>query len=113
MHTAAHVTDAGEAPDHTVARTQVRDILERKVSQLPDMLRVVFVLRSVEDLTVPETAEALGIPQETVRIRHFRAKGLLRESLAKEVDLAEKDIYNFGGKHCDAVVANVLRRLPP
>jgi RNA polymerase sigma-70 factor (ECF subfamily) len=46
-----------------------------------------------------------------VRSRHFRAKSLLRESLAKEIDLAERDVFEFGGYDCDRVVAKVLGRL--
>jgi RNA polymerase sigma-70 factor (ECF subfamily) len=71
----------------------------------------VFVLRSVEELSVEETAECLGIPKETVRSRHFRAKGLLRESLARDVDLAERDLFEFQGSNCDAMVAGVLTQL--
>ena len=89
----------------------MRNALERKVDELPEILRVVFVLRSVEELSVEETAESLAIPQETVRTRYFRAKGMLRESLAKEVDLAEGDIFQFEGVHCDGIITNVLARL--
>ena len=106
-----NVADVAEGPDHAAARTQMRSILESKVGGLPEALRVVFVLRSVEELSVAETAETLGVTQETVRMRYFRAKGLLREALAREIDLAESDLYEFGGLHCDAVVASVLTKL--
>ena len=105
------VADVAEGPDHAAARTQMRSILESKVGGLPEALRIVFVLRSVEELSVAETADTLGITQETVRMRHFRAKGLLREALAREIDLAESDLYEFGGLHCDAVVASVQAKL--
>lgn len=108
---ASNVADPGVAPESALTRLQVREILERKVGELPEILRVVFVMRSVEELGVQDTAEVLGIPQETVRTRHFRAKALLRESLAREVDVAERDLYEFGGQHCDAVVAAVLEQL--
>jgi RNA polymerase sigma factor (sigma-70 family) len=108
MYVASNVTDDSNAPESTLARTQVCEILESKVSALPDILRIVFVMRSVEELSVQETAESLGVPQETVRTRHFRAKALLRESLEREVDSAEREIYGFGGSHCDALVASVL-----
>ena len=100
-----------EAPDTELARAQMRDLLERKLDELPENFRTVFVLRSVEEMSVDETAECLGIPEETVRSRHFRAKTMLRESLAQELDLAERDVFQFGGAHCDRVVANVLARL--
>ena len=111
MDSAARVPDGGEQPEQLVARTQIRRVLERKVGELPEIFRVVFMLRSVEDLSVDEIADILAISPETVRSRHFRAKGMLRESLAKEIDLAEADIYEFAGARCDSIVANVLARL--
>ena len=111
MDSVARVPDSGEQPEQLVARTQIRRVLERKVSELPEIFRVVFMLRSVEELSVEEIAAILAISPETVRSRHFRAKGMLRESLAKEIDLAEANIYEFAGAHCDSIVANVLARL--
>lgn len=108
----AGIADTAAEPDRLVARQQMRHVLERKVSELPEIFRVVFVLRSVEELSVEEIADTLGVAPETVRSRHFRARGLLRESLAKEIDLAEGDIFEFGGPHCDAIVEQVLACLP-
>jgi RNA polymerase sigma-70 factor (ECF subfamily) len=43
----------------------------------------------------------------------FKAAGLtLRESLAQDIDLAERDVFEFGGAHCDRIVQQVLQRLP-
>jgi len=100
-----------DSPPHALARSQMRALLERKLAQLPHQLRMVFVLRSVEELSVEETAQCLGIPEATVRTRHFRARSLLRESLAQDIDLAERDVFEFGGRHCDHIVASVLARL--
>jgi len=113
--TIENVCDIADAqvrpPDKEAGRAQMRAILETKVGELPEVFRAVFVLRSVEELTVEETADVLGLTAETVRSRHFRARGLLRESLARDVDLAERDLFDFGGRHCDAIVARVLARL--
>jgi len=100
-----------EPPDRALVRTQMRGLLERCLDDLPQAFRSVFVLRAVEELSVEETAQVLGIPEATVRSRHFRARSLLREALAQEIDLAERDLYEFGGAHCDRVVAAVLARL--
>jgi RNA polymerase sigma factor (sigma-70 family) len=100
-----------DLPDRILAREQIRVLVEQKLDELPESFRVVFVLRSVEDLSVEETAQCLDIPEATVRSRHFRARGLLREALAREVDLAERDLYEFGGGRCDQVTATVLKRL--
>jgi RNA polymerase sigma-70 factor (ECF subfamily) len=107
----AGVADQAEAPEHFVARTQLRAVLERKVVELPEAFRVVFVLRSLEELTFEEIAAILQVPAETARSRFFRARGLLRESLARDIDLAEANLFDFGGAHCDGVVASVLARL--
>ena len=111
LQAVARVPDSEELPDHAFARGQMRAVLERKVSELPEDFRIVFVLRAVEEMSVEETAQALEIPAETVRSRHFRAKALLRESLARELDLAERDLFEFGGRHCDALIAAVLAKL--
>lgn len=101
-----------DQPERLIAAAQMRVLLERKLDQLPESFRIVFVLRTVEELSVDETAECLGIAAETVRSRHFRARALLREALAQEIDLAERELFDFGGEHCDRVVANVMRSLP-
>jgi len=98
-------------PDSSLDVAQMRELIERKLQELPEHFRIVFVLRSVEELSVEETARCLEIPEETVRSRHFRAKGLLREALARQIDLAERDLYQFGGEHCDRLVVAVLARL--
>ncbi|QCP52878.1 RNA polymerase sigma factor [Trinickia violacea] len=100
-----------DTPDNAAARAEVRALLERKLDALPEAFRVVFVLRSVEEMSVEETAQCLDIPEATVRSRHFRAKSLLRESLAREIDLTERDLFEFGGAQCDRVVAKVMQTL--
>lgn len=100
-----------DAPEKMLVRAEMRALVERKVDELPKDFRVVFVLRSVEELSVEETADSLGIEQATVRSRHFRARSLLRESLAREIDVAERDLFDFGGAHCDRIVAAVNTRL--
>jgi RNA polymerase sigma factor (sigma-70 family) len=104
-------TSTMESPDGTTMRAQLKSLLERKIDALPESFRVVFVLRAIEELSVEETAACLELSEATVRTRHFRARSLLRESLASEMDLAERDVFEFGGMHCDRIVAAVLARL--
>ena len=99
------------SPDDALLRAQIRALLERKLDALPEAFRVVFVLRCVEELSVQETAQCLGIPEATVRTRQFRARSLLRESLAEDIDLAERDVFSFDGARCDGIVAAVLARI--
>ena len=100
-----------EQPEHAARRAQTRRLLEAKIDELPDAFRTVFVLRALEELSVEEAAVALGIPEATVRSRFFRARGLLREALSKEIDLAYGDAFAFAGARCDRIVAGVLAKL--
>lgn len=107
-----NVTDTSpEQPEDAAIRAEVRRLLEAKIDQLPDAFRTVFVLRAVEEMTAEEAGVCLGIPPATVRTRYFRAKGLLRESLAREIDFSMHDAFRFDGERCDRIVAGVLGRL--
>jgi RNA polymerase sigma-70 factor (ECF subfamily) len=98
-----------ETPERSAMRAETRRIVERRIDALPEVFRTVFVLRVVEEMTVEETAEALGVPEATVRTRLFRARSLLRESLAREVDLAVEDAFGFAGLRCERITEAVVR----
>lgn len=97
-------------PDRIAMRAQVRQLLEGRIDLLPEAFRRVFMLRAVQELSVEEVAEALGIPPATVRTRVFRARSLLRESLASDIDVSLADAFAFDGDRCDRMVAAVLGR---
>jgi RNA polymerase sigma-70 factor (ECF subfamily) len=99
-----------ESPVTTTLRAEMRELLERRIDELPVAFRTVFVMREVEEMTVDETAAALEIPATTVRTRLFRARALLRNSLANEIDIATRDVFGFAGARCDRIVAAVLER---
>jgi RNA polymerase sigma-70 factor (ECF subfamily) len=61
-------------------------------------------------MSVEEVAQALDIPAATVRTRFFRARSLLRESLAQEMDAGLSEAFAFDGARCDRIVANVMAR---
>lgn len=98
-------------PETAALRSELRRLLERKIDELPTQFRTVFILREVEELSVEDTAECLDMPAATVRTRAFRARALLRESLAREIDVATVDAFAFAGERCDRIVATVLGRL--
>lgn len=100
-----------DGPPDRAGRAEMRRLLEAKIDALPEEFRAVFVLRALEELSVEETAAALGIPAATVRTRFFRARSRLREALSQEVDVALDDAFAFAGARCERMVANVLRRL--
>ena len=107
----ADLEDCADSPEHSTTRAEIRRLLERKIEDLPVAFRAVFMLREVDELSGAETAACLSITEATVRSRLFRARGLLREALSRELDMARADVFQFGGEHCDRIVAKVLARL--
>lgn len=103
--------DKAESPPDAALRGEVRRMLERHIDHLPMAMRTVLVMRDVEDMSVQETAESLGIPATTVRTRLFRARALLREMLTRDADTATMDVFGFDGARCDRLVAGVLSRV--
>jgi RNA polymerase sigma-70 factor, ECF subfamily len=99
------------SPDATLAREQLRALLERAVAGLPDAFRSVFVLREVEGLSVEETAEALGLSPATVKTRLLRARRKLQDALAPEVRTALEGAFPFAGADCERMTARVLKAL--
>jgi RNA polymerase sigma-70 factor (ECF subfamily) len=99
-----------ESPTGIVLRSEIRRLLERRIDDLPVAFRTVFIMRDVEDMSVQETAECLSVPPATVRTRLFRARALLREALARDLDAATAEVFGFAGERCDRIVAGVLAR---
>ena len=102
---------AAPAPDATVAREQLRLLIERAVADLPDIFRSVFVLREVEGLSIEETAEALAIPPATVKTRLLRARRKLQDALAPEVKSALTGSFPFAGADCAALTERGLTQI--
>lgn len=69
------------SPEDLAALGEIRIITERALEELPESLRLVFILRDVEGLSTEDTAETLGIKQGAVKVRLLRARLKLREYL--------------------------------
>lgn len=100
-----------EQPEPSAMRAQLRQQIEARIDSLPEAFRSVFMLRGVEEMSVEEVATALDIPEATVRSRFFRARGILREGLSRDVDMTLGDAFSFAGQRCDRMVENVLARI--
>ncbi len=107
---AALASASDQDPEQTAVRAQTRKLMESRIDLLPDAFRTVFMLRAVEEMSVTEVAQALEIPEATVRTRYFRARRLLRADFASQMDAAHRDVFAFDGARCDRLVANVLAR---
>ena len=75
-------------PEGELLSSESRRFLDQAVQNLPENLRVVFVMRDLEGLSIQETAEALNLSENNVKTRLLRARLRLRQELS---------VY-FGGK---------------
>jgi RNA polymerase sigma-70 factor (ECF subfamily) len=80
-YTPARLTDWREIPSEALERKEIREALRSAVAELPDIYRQVFTLRDLEELNVEETAQALGINANVVKVRLHRARILLQKRL--------------------------------
>jgi RNA polymerase sigma-70 factor (ECF subfamily) len=70
-------------PAELAERNEVKELLGQALSELDEKYRLVFVLRDVEQLSIKETAELLGITPSNVKVRLLRARLQLRERLTR------------------------------
>ncbi len=69
-------------PEDELLSDESRQRLNAAVQKLPESLRVVFLLRDINDLSTHETAEVLGLSDTAVKTRLSRARLRLREMLS-------------------------------
>ena len=98
-------------PEEHVSNTEIRSLLEKAVEKLPDAYRAVFVLRDIEEMSTIDTANALEISEENVKVRLHRARALVRKSLYAHAGIERKAAFNFHAVRCDRVVKNVFERI--
>jgi len=69
-------------PEEEYLSAEGRKAMDRAVEHLPETLRIVFVLRDIEDLSIQETSQVLGLSETAVKTRLLRARLRLREELS-------------------------------
>ena len=76
-----------ESPDPFEALAAKADAqaIREAVGRLPALYRAVTVFRYFDDMTVPEIARVLGIPEGTVKFRLHKAKAMMRRHLAQTI----------------------------
>jgi RNA polymerase sigma-70 factor, ECF subfamily len=94
------VTDWAPNPEQLYWASELRDILIKCMEELSPILRIVFVLRDIEGLTIEQTAEVLDVSHTAVKARLWRARLQLREGLNKyfsrQTHLARPQLFPSG-----------------
>jgi RNA polymerase sigma-70 factor, ECF subfamily len=88
-HHAERFTAWGERADEALARSEMQELVRRRIDELPDSFRTVLVLRDIEGLDTEETARVLETTPNAVKIRLHRARAALRTLLAPHLGRGE------------------------
>jgi len=90
--------DWREIPSEALERSEIRNALAKALALLEEHYRLAFILRDVNELSITETANILGITRGAVKTRLRRARLMLRDILSPglqqggEVGLAFKEV---------------------
>jgi len=79
--TRIEIADWSTLPDGKAMRSEMRELLERAIRDLPEMYRTVVLLRDMEELSTQETAQILDVTEDVVKTRLHRARLAIRERL--------------------------------
>jgi RNA polymerase sigma-70 factor, ECF subfamily len=81
----ALLRDWREIPSEVLERGEVRVMLQHAITDLPLIYREIFLLRDFEELSVNQSAEALGISVAAAKVRLHRARMMLQKKLAPQL----------------------------
>lgn len=79
--TRIEIADWSTLPDGKAMRSEMRELLESAIRDLPEMYRTVVLLRDMEELSTQETAQILDVTEDVVKTRLHRARLAIRERL--------------------------------
>ena len=74
----------GESPEELLVKDELKKYVRHFVEALPDKLRVVVVLREIEDMSYEEISDMMNIPIGTVRSRLFNARQMIKDRLVNQ-----------------------------
>jgi len=80
-----NMAETSPDPEQITTRAELRQLLEEAILDLPEQYRAVLMLRDVEELSTAETADALSLTEENVKVRLHRGHGMVRSWLLARV----------------------------
>jgi len=81
IESVAEIVDDASTPEERIDSRTIRDIIQKNLSNLSARERAVFVCRFVEERSVAETAEIMGVKEGTVKALYHRAIAKMAEKL--------------------------------
>jgi RNA polymerase sigma-70 factor (ECF subfamily) len=77
-----YFVDWGALPEDQLLSGEASQALDRAIQALPEKLRTVFLLRDIQELSIRDTSDTLGITEANVKVRLLRARLSLREQMS-------------------------------
>lgn len=99
------------SPELASASAETRELLEKAILALPEQYRVVVMMRDVEEMSTKDTANALELTEEAVKVRLHRARALLRRDLYARVGATSTTAFQFHASRCDRITFAVMDRI--
>jgi RNA polymerase sigma-70 factor, ECF subfamily len=93
---AERFADSGPTPEQVFANTEIREMLSENLDRLSPLLRTAFVLREVEGYSTGEAARKLGVTENTLKARLWRARHQLAERLGRRLRRMRDNISGGG-----------------
>ena len=100
-----------KSPEQQVSSREMNQLLEEAILALPGTYRTIIMMRDVEEMTTADTAAALELTEENVKVRLHRARAMLRKELFTRAGSARNQAFPFMGSRCDHMVKMVFQRL--
>jgi RNA polymerase sigma-70 factor (ECF subfamily) len=97
-----------EGPEAALGRSQLRGLIEAAIGELPPELRLVFLLRETEGMSVLAIARDLRLNPITVKTRLFRARRHLRAALETRLRGGFEVAFPFDGARCAGMADKVV-----
>jgi RNA polymerase sigma-70 factor (ECF subfamily) len=105
------LTETAPDPEAKASVGELSQLLEAALLELPEQYRTVVMLRDIEEMNTSETAAALELSEENVKVRLHRGRLMMRNWLMERVGVSSKNAFPFMGERCDRVVSRVFERL--
>lgn len=80
---AMELRDERQSPEQILGQAEVAEVLKYEIRHTPPLLRTVFLLRDVQQLSMPEVANTLGISVAAAKSRLLRARAELRNRMRR------------------------------
>src|SRR6266478_5659301 len=82
---AERFADEGPNPEQVFASTEIREMISENLDELSPLLRTAFVLREVQGYSTGEAAKKLGVTENTLKARLWRARHQMAERLGRRL----------------------------